>query len=474
MPRGDSIGRYENYDLHSVGRPRQNNGLSAHHNRPKDTVETSQERTDRYNPSKIQPSDNRASQDRLVLIGRAGRFVFMAICLPPYFALYGMPKWIAVNLAPQLMKGMNTAAQFSLNVVHNIQAWIANSLVKPFRDACGKINFAIQQLFKGLGGLLSQLKNAVVKPFTFAFSQVAKTVNAATKQFQNLKTSLFDRFSGFFKTAKEMLSKTKMLSEKAVSLVKAPFIRTREMVADIGLMFSNLAKSFQENALKLAKQAAKITEKIGSVSEAAKAKIQQIIALPAAAIVPVINFFVQTRNVIGEWGKFSLKRVKKSEKSRLKKGLLKVKSALDGTKKFFDNLPKKAKVTKAKIKKWLEVTLIDYIHEEIPFLVDAYHFLKQLFAKVRARLQATKLGILRKCQSCASVFKRLYQRVIRFSTRVSLFIKKHFLSGMQVAKQGIYVPFRIVRKIARVLIAMGRGFADLFRELHQEMRSWMS
>jgi hypothetical protein len=471
MPRGDTISRYENYDMHSISSPRRKNpDAPSAAKGVKDTIETSLERSERLAPPKINPGDNRASQDRLVQIGRAGRFVFMAITLPPYFLLYGMPKWVAVNLGPKLINMMTGAGELGKDIGANIKAWFVNNIMNPFRDAFGKINFAIQGLMKGMAGFFANMQAALFKPFQLAAQLIQKLSEQAQKLFQ-MPSKLFDRT---FEALSKILHEAVSACDKALHAVKAPFIKAGEAFTSLGQMISNLAKQIETRASDLGRKIAEIAkvggEKIRTAFEKGESALQFIAALPASAVVPVINFFIQTKSVVSEWGKFSLRRVKKSGQSIFQRGQKKLKSALDSGKKFLGYLPKKAKEQTKKALQWVRGPLVEFIREEIPFLVDACTFIRWVYNQI---LLAIKARVIRVQQF---VKKAILKGEVRLR-KMTTFCKKYahaFLAFVKRPLNAIVRPLlQMSKRAGRTIRSWGKAFAGLFKELHQEMRSWM-
>jgi len=68
----------------------------------KDTLESTQQRLNREMLDKFQNTSSRMSHHSYIAAAQTGKYLFLAIMLPPYLCCYGIPKWIMVTLLPQV------------------------------------------------------------------------------------------------------------------------------------------------------------------------------------------------------------------------------------------------------------------------------------------------------------------------------------------------------------------------------------
>ncbi len=101
----DSIGRYDGYsdrfNIQSSLKLKDPNevlrSLTVH---SKDTISTSQDKIDTEIINRLQIRSGGLDHDKLPVVARAGKFVFMAVAVPTYLVAYSIPKWIATHLIP--------------------------------------------------------------------------------------------------------------------------------------------------------------------------------------------------------------------------------------------------------------------------------------------------------------------------------------------------------------------------------------
>jgi len=428
MARGDSVTRYHSAGMNNVRAPKASPSARSG---ARDSISSAKEVHVRYIPKRVMTAgDMRFSKDRLVYVGRAGRFVFKAVCLPPYIVLYGIPKWMVIHMAPKLVMAFQVCQKYGANFLNNIKTWVASALMKPFRDASNKIKFAIQEVAKSFKQLVSKMVARVVRP-----------IHAALKAVQNIRiTPFIPKIS-----PKATLQKLRNLTLKPL-----------EKLNDLATAALDIPKKIIERA-KLAVK--RVQSAVESVKNKAQSAMQMIVSIPSVVAMPAINLFIQTRHTISEWGKASLRRVKKANEL-LQKGARKVKSALDSGKKFLAYFPKKAKEKTEKLVKIVKDVLAK-VH--FPF----YKAFLKFFAKVSDRLG----------EFFAFAVKKLHFKLPKIklpSVKIPpLAIKYPSFKLPQLKLPSWKLEFKL--KLAGAYVrAVFRTFGSLYRELQDEVRSWIS
>ena len=68
-----------------------------------DTIESTQQRLNNEMLGRFHTKGLELSHESFVAVVQVGKYVFLAIMLPPYLCFYGIPRWLLVNLVPQLL-----------------------------------------------------------------------------------------------------------------------------------------------------------------------------------------------------------------------------------------------------------------------------------------------------------------------------------------------------------------------------------
>lgn len=100
----DSIGRYDGYsdrfNFQTTKLKDPEEVLKSMTVGSKDTISTSQEKIDAEVINRLQVNAGGLEHQKLPVVARAGKFIFMAVAVPTYMAAYAIPKWIATHLIP--------------------------------------------------------------------------------------------------------------------------------------------------------------------------------------------------------------------------------------------------------------------------------------------------------------------------------------------------------------------------------------
>ncbi|MFA6917164.1 MAG: hypothetical protein WC222_12265 [Parachlamydiales bacterium] len=120
--------------------------------RSKDTLESSQEKIDAEIINRLQINAGGITQDKLPVVARAGKFVFMAVAVPTYLIAYSFPKWVATQLIPNSCQLLGNALK---HCFRPMQEWAMlffrqmQQLVKVLKREQSRI-FKTLTNFKGL------------------------------------------------------------------------------------------------------------------------------------------------------------------------------------------------------------------------------------------------------------------------------------------------------------------------------------
>lgn len=163
MPLGDSISKYDgSRDLYSTRlTPLQQKRVSTSEGGRSpgkvDTIATAKEKTERYSPIGLFPRGNYLFGDQVLKIARAGRFVFFAFAVPPFFLFYTLPKWIGLTLVLPLVAIVEKKLDYGKKFIQQMFKYINEAALRPFRNFLGKISWKNTKIEKQGSSLLSYL-----------------------------------------------------------------------------------------------------------------------------------------------------------------------------------------------------------------------------------------------------------------------------------------------------------------------------
>lgn len=192
-----------------------------------DSIESVQQRLNRELLERLHSKGPRLPHDTFVAVVHAGKYLFLAIMLPPYLCFYGLPRWFLVNLMPQLaevakqatlqvgwyifefskrvtdlMRGMmDQMIGFSLKVFRDRgrHVWerIANAsaaLMKNLQAGREVVAEVLGRLAKPLGELGTRLRNGTKQ----AGEQIGAFGKKATEPFKEMLKATAAKLNGFY------------------------------------------------------------------------------------------------------------------------------------------------------------------------------------------------------------------------------------------------------------------------------------
>jgi len=209
----DSISGYDtSAELYSVRwNPQQQRAYAETAPSPgKDRLETPKERMERQAPLKTATKGGHLAEEREVVVGRAGRYVFLALVTPPYFLLFTAPKWIGSAVIPSLLRlaelGFENAKRFFAEMARLFSERVAS----PFRDLSGRIKWLAARLMEKNFALMAFLKEKGSRLFRRASAPFVR----AGRRVEELKRRLEEAGRRF---NKKVLKKAVQFLEREVA-----------------------------------------------------------------------------------------------------------------------------------------------------------------------------------------------------------------------------------------------------------------
>lgn len=90
----------------------------------KDVLVSLQDKLELEAQEKFRRGDYRFASDKMLIIGRIGKYMFLAVMLPTYLCLYGLPRWLLVEAIPKTLNMANEFAKQAAKIVTEISDWI--------------------------------------------------------------------------------------------------------------------------------------------------------------------------------------------------------------------------------------------------------------------------------------------------------------------------------------------------------------
>lgn len=216
----------------------------------RDTIETQQQRLERHIVQKFTENHFRIPAGKLVAVVQVGRYLILAIVLPPYIFLYGAPKWLLAKLSPLIMQLLSQGNEQFQTLMLRISAWT--------KDVFGNILHRIQErlkkrvekrkkirtgdnLFQQLGKDLKKRFDHVKQPFIVLGQQIAKLHETTKNALKNIKQNVQNHVTNIkdngieiaLQLAKSVQNYSKQTLEKSIVFLKPKIDTAQKVLAKI-------------------------------------------------------------------------------------------------------------------------------------------------------------------------------------------------------------------------------------------------
>lgn len=229
--------------------------------RRKDSKETEQERLERHLLGEFQRNHFRLPAGRFVIIAEAGKYLVLAILLPPYIFFYGMPKWMLEQVSPPLKQSVEVIGNWIEKTFLRISAWtmdvfaIASERIRNLRKK-EKRKKPVRE-----GDNLFKLFYKDLKPYGEALKMHFQTF---TEYLQNRIQDLFN--------------KSKLLANGVLERVQKNIFSTKVLIEKWISNFSDAFSAFDKVRSWLKKSSQRVNDGIDTVYEASKDRLKKVYA----------------------------------------------------------------------------------------------------------------------------------------------------------------------------------------------------
>lgn len=116
MSNYDSISRFDTssdrFNAYTTGRLKDpEEVLKPQPTRLRDTIETSSEKIEKDVQQRFHANNYQLPNERLAIVAKAGKFVFMALMTPPYLVLYALPRFVATHVLPAISQKLSSGVK---------------------------------------------------------------------------------------------------------------------------------------------------------------------------------------------------------------------------------------------------------------------------------------------------------------------------------------------------------------------------
>lgn len=399
MPGGDSISRFDSSrDMFSVRTSPVEQKIAARNKGAsgKDTIETRRIQMKKMGPMMILTRGTEGSGGRAVKIARAGRFIFFALALPPFVALYSIPKWVFVNVIPQLFKQVEKGLHHAKQFFQHLIKVLTGGAESPFRNLLGRIKWRSGGVEKQHNSLLSYMHQKFTHLGSAVYKAGAKMLHLMVKGVERPWVALKERLSVVSKEtsrlAASVVAKAREVVQPMVQwmLPKVHAVRHGVELA-LGWGREKIERgldALKRSILPKIKEAQKIYESFQTtVTQKAHAISLQIVQVAQ----PVINLCIPTMQFLKEHLSLGLGWLSKKPKESLWKMHQRAQKFLAGVspyaKKFYERSNQQLQI----IIRWFWGPFLQFLARLFPFVPWFFKWLWRGVCKAFAFIKAALL-----------------------------------------------------------------------------------
>lgn len=203
----DSISEWDNYsnpyDYRNVSHPGVIQRRAEQYANSKDKLIPAQRKLEM---ELMQKYFQKIPQGQFVL-GKLGKYGFLAIVLPPYFLLYGLPNWIMMQALPTIFKALKVRGKKLCMALTRPIVNAYNSIANPVRNAILAIKGKIDSAFESLKQFAKKIYDIVTFPGRMINQYIFQPLGKGYETLQGLFKRLSDLGSNFAEILQQQASK---------------------------------------------------------------------------------------------------------------------------------------------------------------------------------------------------------------------------------------------------------------------------
>lgn len=260
LPVNDSIGRGENYYNNPYrfepGASKGFSSLEARRKHPEVKL-SSQDRLESHLLAEFKNNRYHAPKGAVVLVAEVGRYMILAVVLPPYYLFFALPRMLIFELFP-LFTFMKDKGEEALETLYlKISAWTLD-------------------IYRAFEKRLSKAKKKLLK--------TTESLRFPENPFKGAKETLKKVFLEFNRGAEAFKKAAEAIQSKGINLVEALHQKIQETLSQSKVAIQKMQGSVQENMAVFSESIKNLFEKRGNVLSEQMSKIVSPLPLIIAPI----------------------------------------------------------------------------------------------------------------------------------------------------------------------------------------------
>ncbi len=168
-----------------------------------DTIESTQQRVDREVLERFQGSGRKLPHDSFVAVVHVGKYVFLAIMLPPYLCMYGIPRWFLVTALPHLFHFVKNQSTYVGRFIQDLASRLVDLMKGMIEQMIGDALKMTQRHAKNLWGYLTARTQDVINKIAQAAAYCQKQLMALQHSCMRPLTAPYEKLAQVAREASE-------------------------------------------------------------------------------------------------------------------------------------------------------------------------------------------------------------------------------------------------------------------------------
>ena len=268
----------------------------------KDVLESTQQRLNREISEKWHANAFRLPHDTFVVVAKVGKYMFLAIMLPPYIFFYGIPKWLLQIVLPQSVAVAKNEfvriGRFLSMISTHVIDLMKGVLKQTIGDAIRIFNRKARQFLRSTALQLKSIAKNAVLAFQRPVKRMMHPLVAAVKQVYHFyqKNAVLlrktyvrqkDRVQTFFEKLKNKIKDgLRILHQHTLH----PIVQW--MVPKVAFIHSRAKKVLNKTRERGKKIAEKISNRTKALTAASKVAANWVMGVVSDVVQPIIQWMI--------------------------------------------------------------------------------------------------------------------------------------------------------------------------------------
>lgn len=411
----------------------------------KDTIQSTQHRLNRQMLEKLESMGFKLPHDSFVAVVQVGKYLFLAVMLPPYLALYGIPKWLLLIALPNLFNFAKEGAWRFGQYVQTLSTHLVDLMKGILDQTLGHAMRMSKQFLKKRYDAFQKFNHKIIH-------RVQNELARLTTKMEEVQNAVKKRISHILEAVKEMVNKAREeVKQKALRPLQEVIGRGSELISQLSNLFAvnrftQALQFFQNQTHQIRTKREEWGKIISEKFDKMKANVKNMLSMPSDFVKSTYSLLLSPfdkareklsilNEKVKEVSKATKEKIKKIQQSVVEKARESAETAQQMTLKVIKLVPE------------ITVQLAAWMWGVSPASIKgSLRSLKEMLSQFKRSMKKFKAGAM----AVLNAVKRVHQGVVEYLREKISWIGalwRQFLLWLR--KELIELPQRVIRLIKR-------------------------